>query len=136
MINSQRRSKLTNFNQKDFEMPDEEAPNIFDAAGYGDVDDLEAAMQHWDINAQDENGMTPLHWAASRLNEKTRDRILQELDKGLDPFIKDNWGREASWVPIDVHGKGGAEFAIKITHAISPIAEEDLELYADDAPEL
>jgi len=54
-----------------------------------------------DPNAVDpKSGYTPLHWAAVCGNEQVC-RLL--LDKGADPWIKDNWGR----TPITIATKIG-----------------------------
>ena len=114
---------------KEYGVPDKDVPNIFWAAERGKMKELEEAMKHWDINAQDENGMTALHHAAADLQIQVVDRLLKELPNGLNPFIKDRFGREASWMPIEVHGgEAGAFLANRIADAIYPKSKEDIEL--------
>lgn len=70
--------------QKAEELPDNDTPNLFDAAAWGTVDELDEALKHWDVNAVDEYGMTALHHAAISLKFDNVDRILEEADNGLN----------------------------------------------------
>lgn len=47
-----------------------------------------------DVNAQDKNGFTPLHYAAAA---RSAVMTLYLLCKGADPTLKDNWG----YTPLD-----------------------------------
>lgn len=114
------------------ELPDNDVPDLFEAAACGSVKELDEALKHWDINAIDENGMTALHWAAVRLKFDNVDRLLEEADNGLVPDVKDKFGRNPSWVVLDVHGTAD-ERANKMRNKLSPYvyppSEEDLALY-------
>ena len=112
-------------------LPDKDIP-LFLAVASGDIDALEEALTHCDKNARDKDGMTVLHHAAGNLQDDIVDRLLEEINNGLDPFIKDRFGREASWMPIEVHGEEGAYLANKIADAIYHVSEEDLELNNND----
>ena len=100
----------------------------------GNLDTLKEALKHWDVNAQDENGMTALHHAAYELYFHIVDYLLQE--EGIDPTLKDKFHRDAAWIVLDVHGyvDEAKKMYDKLEPYCHPIAEEDLELYADDAP--
>lgn len=125
--------------QKASELSDSDAPNIFDAAAYGTVEQLDEALKNWDVNATDDIGMTALHHAAISLKFDNVDRLLEEIENGLDPQIEDNFGRDPAWAIVDVHGPNylnprAQKMYDKLSPFVYPIAEEDKDLFADDAP--
>ena len=77
-------------------------PNIFLAAEANDVKALDLALEHYDVNDIDESGMTPLHYAASTLAKRTRDRLLSHPD--IDPTLADKFGRSAATVAMEAWG--------------------------------
>ena len=124
--------------QKVENLPESDVPNIFDAAAYGDVEELEEALKHWDVNAQDRDEMTALHHAAISLKFENVDRLLEEIENGLDPTIVDRFDRDAAWATLEVHGHKdpvARKMYDKLSPYVYPVAEEDLAFYADDAPE-
>ena len=80
--------------------------------------DIEAVKQHLaagtDVNAKDESGWTPLHWAASKVHNKTAKLLIKEgadvnvvnID-GLSPL--DYAENETFGFLIDHGAKSGAE---------------------------
>ena len=90
--------KLKPFGRKGTSVPPE-VPNIFSAAENDDVKALEIALQHYDVNEQDESGLTPLHYAASTLSNRAIDRLLNE--PGIDATIADDFGRSAATVAYE-----------------------------------
>ncbi len=86
------------FGRKGTSVPPE-VPNIFKAAENNDVKALEIALQHYDVNEQDESGLTALHYAASTLANHAIDRLLNE--PGIDASIADNFGRSAATVAYE-----------------------------------
>lgn len=76
-----------------------EVPNIFAAAENNDVKALEVALQYYDVNEQDVSGLTPLHYAASTLANRTIDRLLSEPN--IDATLCDNFGRSAATVAFE-----------------------------------
>lgn len=109
-------------------------PDIFDAAARDDIDALEIALQHFDVNSQDANLMTPLHHAAGRHSERAVDRILKE--KNLDATKKDRFGRNASDVVLEVFGERGAPLAQRLHPYCYPevFAEIEAGLRNDSGP--
>lgn len=73
-----------------------EVPNIFTAAENNDVNALQIALQHYDVNEQDESGLTPLHYAASTLSNRAIDLLLSQ--PGIDATLADDFGRSAATV--------------------------------------
>ncbi|GJM05884.1 MAG: hypothetical protein DHS20C09_18800 [marine bacterium B5-7] len=71
-----------------------EVPDIFVAAENNDVSALKIALRHANVNAQDEIGMTPLHYAASTMSEEAIDVLLDAQD--IDPTLADKFGRSAA----------------------------------------
>lgn len=127
------------YEQKAKRLPDNDVPNLFDAAAWGNVDELDEALKHWDVNAVDDRKMTALHHAAISLKFDNVDRILEEIPNGFDPEVEDEFGRDAAYAVVDVHGHGDAratKMYNKLSPFVYPIAEEDQDLYADDAPEV
>ena len=114
-------------------LSDKDVPNIFQAARWGDVEDLDEALKHWDVNAVDENGMTALHHASAGLKFDNVDRLLQEIPNGLDPQIEDRFGRDAAWIASEVnhHNAQSEKMYEKLSPHVYPTAEEDLELHND-----
>lgn len=76
-----------------------DVPNIFSAAENNDVKALERALEYYDVNEQDESGLTPLHYAASTLANRTIDRILAHPD--IDATLSDDFGRSAATVAAE-----------------------------------
>lgn len=77
-------------------------PNIFEAARDNNLNDLNIALQHVDVNILNKKGMTPLHYAAGNLSSDAVNRLLAE--PGIDPTIEDIYGRTASSIPLEVWG--------------------------------
>ena len=99
------------------EPPTAKAPDISinDAASTGNI---EAVKQHiaagTDVNAKDDSGWTPLHWAASKVHNKIAKLLIEEgadvnaVNKdGLAPL--DYAENETFGVLIDHGAKSGAE---------------------------
>ena len=86
------------FGRKGTSVPPE-VPNIFSAAENDDVKALDIALQHYDVNEQDESGLTALHYAASTLANRAIDRLLNE--PGIDATIADDFGRSAATVAYE-----------------------------------
>ena len=93
--------KLKTFPGKGTDMPPE-LPNIFSAAERNDVKALELALEFYDVNEQDETGMTPLHYAASTLSNNTIDKLLAHPQ--IDATICDEFGRSAATVAYECWG--------------------------------
>ncbi len=97
--------------KKGYGMP-KDIPNIFEAAAQNDVPRIKVALEYYDINATDETGMSALHHAAAYGSNDAIDYLLEE---NIDASIRDNFGRLASWVPLEVLGpKLGAPIADKL----------------------
>lgn len=121
------------------ELPNNDVPNLFDAAAWGTVEELDEALKHWDVNAVDENGMTALHHAGISLKFDNVDRILAEVENGFDAEVEDKFGRDAAYAVVEVHGSkdpNAKKMYDMFSPHVYPITEEDLDLYADDAPEV
>lgn len=86
------------FGRKGTSVPPD-VPNIFSAAENNDVNALEIALQHYDVNEQDESGLTALHYAASTLANRAIERLLRE--PGIDASIADDFGRSAATVAYE-----------------------------------
>ena len=76
-----------------------EVPNIFAAAEANDVKALDLALKFYDVNERDETGMTPLHYAASTLSNRTIDRLLAHPH--IDATLADQFGRSAATVAFE-----------------------------------
>lgn len=116
----------------------DEVLDFLRAAMMGDMDALEEGIKNCDLNATDEVGMTALHHAAVHYRHKAVDRLLEEIPNGLDPSIEDIFGRDPAWIMISMFGEGNEEaqkMYDKLCPYVYPIADEDRDLYADDAPE-
>lgn len=79
-----------------------EIPNIFSAAERDDVSALEIALDYYDVNERDESDMTSLHYAASTLSRRTRDKLLAHPN--IDPTLADKFGRSAATVAFECWG--------------------------------
>ncbi|GJM04771.1 MAG: hypothetical protein DHS20C09_07620 [marine bacterium B5-7] len=79
-----------------------DVPDIFSAAADNNLQALELALEHYDVNAQDESGLTPLHYAASTLAYLTLERLLDHPD--IDATLCDNYGRSASTIAFECCG--------------------------------
>lgn len=77
----------------------EGVPNIFEAAENNDVPALERALTFYDVNARDESGMTPLHYAASTQAYSAIQRLLAHPN--IDATIADQFGRSAATVAYE-----------------------------------
>lgn len=117
-------------------LPDENVINFVNAASWGTVEELDEALKHCDLNAVDDVGMTALHNAAAKLRFDNVDRLLQEIPNGLDPTLKDNFSRDAARAAIEsnMNSDKSQKMADKLWPHVTTIADEDLHLYADDAP--
>lgn len=85
-------------NQQQRDIPPE-IPNIFTAAEYNDVNALSLALQYYDVNERDPIGMTPLHYAASTLSNRTIDALLAHPQ--IDATLADTYGRSAATVAYE-----------------------------------
>ena len=74
-------------------------PNIFTAAENNDIDALYIAMQYYSVNELDPVGMTPLHYAASTLANRTIDALLAHPQ--IDATLADAYGRSAATVAYE-----------------------------------
>lgn len=96
---------------------DHELPSIFKAAATNDVQGIDLALaQGIDVNATDEDGLTPLHYASVNLADAAVDRLLKELNarNPLLPTKPDRFGRTASSIALEVRGEAGIEMARKL----------------------
>lgn len=91
-----------------------DVPNIFSAAENNDVAALELALDHYDVNARDASGMTPLHYAASTLSAQAIERLLAHPN--IDPSIADDFGRSAATLAFECWG----ELADNILDKLNP----------------
>lgn len=67
--------------------------SMHDAVRHKQIDSIQVLIESgYDINAKDENGMTPLIYAACRGHVEC---IKLLLDAGADVSITDNWGYDA-----------------------------------------
>lgn len=98
-----------------------DVPDIFQAAADDNVEDLEIALQHYDVNIKDENDMTPLHHAAGSLAFNAAERLLEE--PGIDTKCKDKFDREAAVMAEDILGLGHS-LAVKMCDLIWTFPEE------------
>lgn len=111
--------------QKDINLPPD-VPTIFEAAASNNIDMLEVALQYYDVNDIDENGMSGLHYAAASLSFETAKRLLMESN--LNVFLKDNFGREAAIMGFETNGFTSDE-AAKMNVLIWPPHPDDDDLY-------
>lgn len=101
-------------------------PDIFAAAANDDVDALEAALRAGvSVNAQDGNGLTPLHHAAVNRSENTLERILRE--PGVDATMLDRFNRNASFAALEVLGEVGRPVAERLRPFCYPAIFQDIE---------
>ncbi len=95
---------------------------LFAAVEKGNIEGAKNALSLGaDINAQDEDGWTPLHIAAIKANKVLANLLVES---GAKPDIKDNFGR----VPLDY---GGEEMKESIRSALEKIKAMDRELEED-----
>lgn len=80
----------------------EGVPDPFEAARRDDVKGLRSAMPYWDINAQDDDGLTMLHHAALGFAFNAVEFLMAQ--SGIDPTIVDDYDRTASYIGYEVHG--------------------------------
>ena len=99
--------------------------DIFEAAKLNSVRDLEVALRYQDVNTVDENGLTPLHYAAGYGSLEVIDRLL--VEPGIDPTIEDAAGRRASLVAIHSLEVGSVEIAEKLRPFCYPGLDPDAE---------
>ena len=96
---------------------------VFDLVKSGDAAGLYAALEHDPslMERQDENGMTPLHWAGIDQSGLLFDVLTSEPSGG--PWTRDNVGR----LPLDVMREAGQ-------HAVADKAERITypQLYRDE----
>ncbi len=100
-----------------------DVPNIFSAAENDDVNALEIALDFYDVNEPDAIGMRPLHYAASTLSARTRDKLLNHPD--IDPTLADDFGRSASTVAIECWGALADNFVNKLNPYCYPWLYEE-----------
>ena len=89
--------------------------SIHKAAGMGNIDALKQHLAAGTyINVKDQSGWTPLHWAASKVHNKTTKMLIKEgadvnalNNDGLSPL--DYAENETFGVLIDHGAKSGAE---------------------------
>jgi len=141
MVLISREFRGDNSPRKGYELADipEDVRDFLHAAKIGDMDALEEGIQNCDLNATDENGMTGLHHAAVNYQYRAVDRLLEEIPNGLDAGIEDKFGRDPAWIMLEMFGRESDEarrMYDKLSPFVYPIADEDKELYADDAPEV
>lgn len=89
-----------------------DVPDIFRVAEANDVNGLKRALQYYDVNSQDENLMTPLHYAASTLAFEAVDVLL--ATEGRDPTLRDRLGRTAADLAYDVWKSRGEAMSYKL----------------------
>jgi len=56
-----------------------------------------------DLNAQDREGLTPLHWAAHSLHTQDANGLRQLLEAGADPTLKNDEGQDVWTYLLDRH---------------------------------
>jgi ankyrin repeat protein len=72
--------------------------NIFDAAENGRIDELKKLVKKVDINIQNENGLTPLFFAAQLSNYSSSiETVKWLLNNGANPNIQN----KAGWTPLN-----------------------------------
>ena len=103
-------------------------PTIFEASASDDRSMLELALQYYDVNDVDGNGMTGLHYASASLSFSTAERLLLEED--VDVHVKDKFDREAAIMGFEVHGYS-SDMGAKINVLIWPQHPDDLDLLQD-----
>jgi len=119
--------------EKENVLQENDVSNIFVSAALGDLALLIDGLKHWGVNSQDNNKMTVLHHASGGLRYEVVDYLL-ELEN-IDATLEDKFGRSAAWVAVEVYGDDvGKKMYDKLAPYCYPIAEEDRDLYADDAP--
>lgn len=97
--------------KKGYGMP-KDIPNLFQAAAQNDIPAIKVALDYYDIDDTDNDGMSALHHAAAYGSMDAIDFLLNE---NIDTGIKDNFGRLASWMPLEVLGPTlGAPIANKL----------------------
>jgi len=111
--------------QKGINLPPD-IPTIFEAAASDNIHMLEVALQYYDVNDVDANGMSGLHYAAASLSFETAKRLLLEPD--LNVFQKDDFGREAAIMGFEIHGFTSNK-AAKMNTLIWPPHPDDADLY-------
>lgn len=89
-------------------------PTIFSMAEQGDIAGLEAALRDADVNAKDEFGMTPLHYAAASLNMEAVELLLAQRD--VDATVSDKFGRTAASIAVE----GWDELSDEIVNKLNP----------------
>lgn len=100
-----------------------DVPNIFSAAENDDVHSLDLALQFYDVNERDDADMTPLHYAASTLSRRTRDRLLKH--PGIDPTLVDKFGRSAATVAFECWGHISDAYVDELNPYCYPWLHED-----------
>ena len=109
--------------QKGHGMP-KDIPNLFEASAQNDVAAIEIALEYYDINDTDEDGMSALHHAGAY---GALDAIDYLDKKNIDGTIKDKFGRLASWVPLEVLGPVlGAPIANKLGPICKDYSNHDM----------
>ena len=103
------------------EMPPDDMPDIFVAAATNNVAALKKSLKFVDVNIRDEQGLTPLHHAASMNCEEAIDILL--TCEGVNPTIKDHFGRTAADVALEVLGP---TFGSQVANRLSPYCHPDL----------
>ena len=94
-------------------------PGIFSAAERNDVTALRTATKRVSVNVIDEDGMTPLHYAAASLAFEAVAYLLSV--EGIDPTITDRYGRTAATVAHESWGEYGDQMVEELISSCYPM---------------
>ena len=79
-------------------------PNIFEAAASNNVDELQLALSHYDIDVQhEETQMSPIHYAIAYGGEEAAALLI---DQGANLTTTDQFNRTPLRLLNEVHGYG------------------------------
>jgi len=99
-----------------------ELKDLFIAAMQNDVATLKSGLEHFDVNVLDDRGQTLLHYAAGHLAYGAVDFLLEQ--DGIDPTIRDDEGRTADFMPLQVYRSQGAKMFRKLMPICNPSNSE------------